>query len=82
MPHAPRSSRSGRVPSADASGMHADAIREFLADTTELAEETAALRREAAELLRRSRWYKDECRRELLLQRRWMRVLRPPSRDP
>jgi hypothetical protein len=28
------------------------------------AEETAALRREAAELLSRSRWYREYCRRE------------------
>jgi hypothetical protein len=82
MPHSPRSSRSGRDPFADASATDADAIRDFLADATELAEETAALRREAAELLRRSRWYKDECRRELLLQRRWTRVPRPPGGDP
>jgi hypothetical protein len=34
-------------------------------------EETAALRREAAEILRRSRWWRDERRRELLQGRRW-----------
>jgi hypothetical protein len=47
-------------------------------DTPEHAEE-AALRREAAELLRRSRWYRDECCRELLLERRWFGVPSPPS---
>jgi hypothetical protein len=34
-------------------------------------EDTAALRREAAELLLRSRWWRDERRRELLRERRW-----------
>jgi hypothetical protein len=34
-------------------------------------EETAALRREAAAILGRSRWWRDECRRELLRDRRW-----------
>jgi hypothetical protein len=33
--------------------------------------ETVALRREAAELLSRSRWWRDECLRELLRSRRW-----------
>jgi hypothetical protein len=37
----------------------------------ETAAETAELRRQAAELLSRSRWWRDECRRELLLARRW-----------
>jgi hypothetical protein len=46
----------------------------------QLAEETAALRREAAELLNRSRWWKDECRRELLLGRRWYGGR--PAREP
>jgi hypothetical protein len=62
--------------------MDADQIRDFPADATEPAEDTAALRREAAELLRRSRWYRDECRRELLLQRRWLLIARPRSDDP
>jgi hypothetical protein len=67
--------------------MDTDAIPDFLAahGMTRLpAEETAALRREAAELLRRSRWYRDECLRELLLQRRWYVTAEapPPSRDP
>jgi hypothetical protein len=34
-------------------------------------EETAALRREAAELLKRSRWWREDCTRELLRARRW-----------
>ncbi|MEA2252247.1 MAG: hypothetical protein QOJ82_3011 [Solirubrobacteraceae bacterium] len=34
-------------------------------------EDTAALRREAAELLSRSRWWRDDGLRELLLGRRW-----------
>jgi hypothetical protein len=42
-------------------------------------EETAALRREAVELLSRSRWWRDECRRELLRDRRWYGV---PSESP
>jgi hypothetical protein len=41
--------------------------------------EELALRREAADILRRSRWYRDECLRELLLQRRWFLVqMLPP----
>jgi hypothetical protein len=32
------------------------------------------LRREASELLRRSPWYRMDCRRELLLERRWYGV--------
>jgi hypothetical protein len=52
-----------------------DALRALHAAQREtaqqLAEETAALRREAAELLSRSRWWRDECRRELLRSRRW-----------
>jgi hypothetical protein len=40
-------------------------------DPAQLAAETAALRRQAAEILRRSRWYRDDCLRELLLERRW-----------
>jgi hypothetical protein len=51
------------------------------------AEDTAALRREAAELLSRSRWWRDDCRRELLLDRRWhgapspLRASEPDERD-
>jgi hypothetical protein len=41
------------------------------AGAVEPPEETAELRRQAAELLSRSRWWRDECRRELLLRRRW-----------
>jgi hypothetical protein len=44
-----------------------------------VAEETAALRREAADILRRSRRYRDLRRRELLLQRRWYGA--PAARD-
>jgi hypothetical protein len=40
-------------------------------DATQLHEEAAALRREAAEILARSRWWRDERRRELLRDRRW-----------
>jgi hypothetical protein len=63
----------------------ADAIRDCLAAALQMAEETAqetaALRLEAAELLRRSRWYRDECRRDLLLQRRWHAVPAAPPRS-
>jgi hypothetical protein len=40
-------------------------------EPTRSAEETAALRREAADILRRSRAYHDLRRRELLRERRW-----------
>jgi hypothetical protein len=70
MTHAPRTSTS--------SSFDADALLASLAAQraigAELADETAALRREAAELLRRSRWWRDECRRELLRRRRWHRA--------
>jgi hypothetical protein len=50
-------------------------LRHLLAaqrDAHRLSEETAALRREAADILARSRWWRDECVRELLLHRRWL----------
>jgi hypothetical protein len=53
--------------------MGTNAIRDFFAAEPH-AEDTAALRRAAGELLRRSRWYTDDCRRELLLQHRWYGV--------
>jgi hypothetical protein len=59
MTHSPRSSWS------------ADAERD---GSEQLREETAALRREAAELLSRSRWWRDELHRELLSRRRWQGV--------
>jgi hypothetical protein len=49
-------------------------------DTLHQAEDFA-LRREAADVLRRSRWYRDECLRELLLERRWFLVHAPPPRS-
>jgi hypothetical protein len=44
-----------------------------LREARQFDEETAALRREAAEILRGSRWWRDERRRELLRRRRWYR---------
>jgi hypothetical protein len=46
-------------------------LHEAQRDTAGLAAETAALRREAAEILGRSRWYSDDRLRELLLRRTW-----------
>jgi hypothetical protein len=40
-------------------------------EAEQLRAKTAALRREAAEILSRSRVWRDECRRELLRSRRW-----------
>jgi hypothetical protein len=48
-------------------------------DAARVAAETAALRREAADILRRSRRYHDLRRRELLLERRW--YVAPAGRD-
>jgi hypothetical protein len=67
-------------PSAAATG----AVRDLLPARTaagRLGGETAALRREAAEIVRRSRWWRDECRRELLLQRRWYGAPAAPPRS-
>lgn len=49
-----------------------------------LSRETAALRREAAELLIRSRWWRDDALRELLSGRRWhgVRAAEPPDAEP
>lgn len=73
-----------RVAAGDRSATDLDALRTLHAaqrDTAEqLARETAALRREAAELLSRSRWWRDECRRELLRCRRWYGVR--PAQEP
>jgi hypothetical protein len=70
-----RSSRIDARASGDHSAAETDALLTLHATQREvaeqLAEETAALRREAAELLSRSRWWREECRRELLRCRRW-----------
>jgi hypothetical protein len=53
------------------------ATRDYFAaprDPAQLAAETAALRREAADFLSRSRWNRDDCLRELLRERRWYGV--------
>jgi hypothetical protein len=50
-------------------------------DAQAFAEETAALRREAAEILSRSPWYQVECRREMLLRRRWQGPTGPVPLD-
>jgi hypothetical protein len=50
---------------------HSSTSREAQSHARRLAEENAALRREAADILSRSRWYRDDCLRELLLARRW-----------
>jgi hypothetical protein len=67
-----------RLAPGDPSELDMDALRTLHAAQREtadqLAQETAALRREAAELLSRSRWWRDECRRELLRCRRWYGV--------
>lgn len=50
------------------------ATRDYFAaplDPAQLAAETAALRREAADFLRRSRWNRDDGLRELLRERHW-----------
>jgi hypothetical protein len=64
----------GRTPDSSTPSTDLEAIWERPAaesDARRLAEETAALRREAADILRRSRSYRDECLREVLLRRRW-----------
>jgi cell division protein FtsB len=75
MTQSTRPSPIARLTAADRSAEDADALRAVLAAQRETAEqlarETAALRREAAELLSRSRWWRDECRRELLRCRLW-----------
>lgn len=66
--HGPPRLRPPRVASTADTNQLASAAQR---DATRLAEETAALRREAADILRRSRSYRDLRRRELLLERRW-----------
>jgi hypothetical protein len=51
-------------------GAHA-AVLTAQAEAEQLRAKTAALRREAAEILSRSRVWRDQCRRELLRSRRW-----------
>jgi hypothetical protein len=80
-------SRIARLGSGKPAPVDADPLRALAAaqrETSEqLARETAELRREAADLLSRSRGWRDERRRELLRHRRWYGVhLGPQGTGP